>query len=277
LAAIGDNLDAIRAAYLNSAVTIDYSQPGMTDAYLLGYYPHYVVMAAEVLSSLPAVAYAPVSASGLQVATIGSGPLPEAIGLIEAVAAAGLTTGRINIHSFDIHAAPWQNAIDATKSYAQLFSPGLVLQTRSVARDFALELQTEDIAVFSTSDIIMMQNCINEVASAASFDENIRLITHRMRSSSYLVIADLTGYPITDAAAARVEKALISTGEMLPLHRFANDARILDSPFARKVPPRTFFNFFGKSRSEAGEWSEKRNPKRWVNYSLSVWQKAAPI
>ncbi len=90
LSRIGQRLEELRAAYRAPNVELDYGDPELVDAYLLGYYPHYVHTAAEAFDAIPCDTLRASSAFGLRVLFIGGGPLPELVALVDRMRTCGV-------------------------------------------------------------------------------------------------------------------------------------------------------------------------------------------
>jgi hypothetical protein len=95
LRAISPRLLELRRAYQTRNVTIDYGNAELVDAYLLGYYPHYIHTAADAFAAIPCEAFREFAAAGIRVLFIGGGPLPELVALVDRLLECGLPRARV--------------------------------------------------------------------------------------------------------------------------------------------------------------------------------------
>jgi hypothetical protein len=96
-----------------------------------------------------------------------------------------------------------------------------------------------------------------------------------VRRGGFLLISDLTEYDRVTGVVPAYEAALEQRGYR-PIARFDERAEAARSPFARSVPAKTYWAFFGYAPDPmTGEvrFPEWRRPKAWIRFSTAVWQR----
>jgi hypothetical protein len=274
LEALGAGLPALRQQYYSSNVVIDYAGAETIDRYLLAYYPHYVFTASEALSGIPCATLLAALARGLDVVCVGGGPLPELIALVDRILECGGQTGTINLTTIDLNAATWAIAVQDTLAIANALAPKLAIRIFAQQRD-CTEPCHELQAPVPPCDILVIQNCLNEIGSAEHFHAHALQFTEAVRRDGYFLISDLTEYGAVSGGVPAFEDFLAQNGYQA-ISRFNPGADAVVSPFALNVPNRTYFAFFGFSRdTNTGErrFPEWRRPRKWVKFSTAAWQR----
>ena len=109
---------ALRQGYKQNCVNADYSEVAMQMAYLITYYPHYVVMTRNILERIDPLNMQAIFSNyaHLSVCIFGSGPAPEAAGLISFIANRYPNVRSLVVRTFDIAADTWKVSQDIAKS-----------------------------------------------------------------------------------------------------------------------------------------------------------------
>jgi hypothetical protein len=269
LSRIGQRLEELRAAYRAPNVELDYGDPELVDAYLLGYYPHYVHTAAEAFEAIPCDTLRASSAFGLRVLFIGGGPLPELVALVDRLRTCGITHARVYATVIDLHAPAWAHAVAHTEAVCSELAPSIHVQIVALQADVSDALSADTADGLAGVHLIVIQNCLNEVARTLDVAGHNSLLRGVLAPGGFIGISDLTEYPVICEAVARYE-ALFERGGLVPIRRFDPGAQAQLSAFHRP-PPRVFYGFFGAIRN-GDSYTVPRQPKKWLRSSVSVWR-----
>ncbi|WP_338442543.1 hypothetical protein VZG28_06305 [Synechococcus elongatus IITB4] len=203
-------LRSLRNRYDVDQPQVAYDAPSNQAAYLLAYYPHYVRQTDRVLRE--AAAAHPGFASILQQPTlnatlIGSGPLPEGLGLLQACRVLG-NMPVVKAISMDINAAAWSPARRITRQVIKDWMQRLAgyskhspLEVREQVFDLAdaQPLTPEQQRSFGRQDLVIIQNCCNEVKHQPALFAKLQQILASLPCGSAFVISDFQ-YGATNAA-----------------------------------------------------------------------------
>jgi SAM-dependent methyltransferase len=262
---LGRALETIWHAYRDTRVTVDYSAPGVAEAYRLHYLPHYAYTAYLSLEPIEDAVFTRAMGAGLRVGVFAAGPLPEVIAIVERCAAAGVERGLIRLSAYDIAAAAWNDSAERSVAIARDLSPGLEMEFRYDS----IDLRAEPIPL-PLFDIVLVQHCLNEICHDGEPTPTMLSIIASVAVGGGIALSDLTRY-----AASRTVPALEA---LLARQGFANRARFdrtMDhrTPFWR-VPTASFFAFYGHTRNEAGGFDARLvRSRKNLKVSWSTWQR----
>jgi hypothetical protein len=275
LALLGDGLPALRKQYFASNVAVNYASADAIDRYLLAYFPHYVYTASVALSHIPCDQLLAGLVRGLDVVCVGSGPLPELIALIDRLLECGAQAGQITLTAVDVNTTAWATAMQDSIAIANQLAPHLNVSLLTEQRDCTAPV-TPGQPPLPNCDVLLIQNCLNEIGHARCFPEHAMQFVSAVRQGGYLIVSDLIEYQAVSNAIPDFDALAQGAGYQVVSH-FDSGAPAVRSPFAQNVPARTYFGFFGFYRdSETGErqFPEWRRPKAWIRFSTVAWQRS---
>lgn len=208
---------ALRNRYQSTLIQVDYADPLTQAAYLLTYYPGYVEqMRYNLQQALQSPQFHQVfTASNMTVALIGSGPMPE--GLALAICRQQLEAQhRLETISLDLNATGWKPARQVTQTLAAKLAPTVQYACKAYGFDLTSDhgLTVSQQQAISRSQLVVFQNCLNEIppAQSAAFRKNLRTILACMPSSSALLVSDLSNYVTTQQRFADIRNLLQEEG-----------------------------------------------------------------
>lgn len=198
----------LRDRYRNPQPQVSYDSSPIQAAYLLAYYPHYVLQTHQVLAQ--AAAHSDFAAilkqPKLDVTLIGSGPLPEGLGLLQACRDFG-NLPAVNAVSLDINAEAWSPARKITRHLAQDWIQHLMggaghslLTVRDRRFDLAdaQPLTAEQQQFLGRQDLVILQNCCNEVKQQPALSAKLQQILASLSRGRAFVLSDFE-YGATEA------------------------------------------------------------------------------
>lgn len=196
----------LRQQYRSGVVGLYYNSDERVAAYMLGYYPNSVAMAAVVLRRwrhlLPSEASATVLCGG---------PIPEALALAGNLEAVG--PGKtVRISGGDKHADNWSWAVEVTERLCQHYAP----RTRLTIATETLDLEQPIDWIYTPffgSSVCLMQNCLNEIWHARATSENVRDLARNLSVGAIMVFIDqINSYEINTAAVRWLRQMAVDTG-----------------------------------------------------------------
>jgi SAM-dependent methyltransferase len=274
LAVLGEELPALRRQYFTADVAVDYTAPETADRYLLAYFPHYVFCASAAFARIPCDFFAVRMRGGLDITCVGGGPLPELVALVDRLLDCGIGRGTIRLTSVDLNTDTWAVAVRDTVAIAKVLAPGLDVQIAPRRRNCASPRDPREQAL-PDCDVLVVQNCLNEIARSSHFPAHGREMADSVRRGGFLLISDLTEYDRVTGVVPAYEAALEQRGYRA-IARFDERAEAARSPFARNVPSKSYWAFFGYAPDPTtGEvrFPDWRRPKAWIRFSTAAWQR----
>ena len=192
-------------SYMNASVHANYASFGTQMVYMLRYFPPYSQLLPVILEQLDGL---PFSEPHIHAAFFGAGPAPELYGLIQYFRRRRQNVHNVTAHLYDIAIDKWTNArnLNVQELIPQLWPKCLIYPKYEVnvnccqmdigKRDV---IQTTQFSTISQCQIVVFQNCLNELDSRLHINalENISTILHQMTSGSLLIIIDPYKYCIS--------------------------------------------------------------------------------
>lgn len=186
---------ALRLAYRNTPVSVQYELSNIQSAYLVTYLPHYYQLIYKIfIEEVPDIFQ---NKEEVYLTFIGGGPGSEAYGAIKYIINNCPSVKDIHINILDINAATW------------IFSHDIVLNDliKSISKDdvtihwnasfFDLTSSTEvnkDKSIIQNTDLLVIQNCLNEISNinTEALKENLVALFNILPGNSYLLMSDMT-------------------------------------------------------------------------------------
>lgn len=201
----------LRASYRKPPpVYVDYAKQNIQSAYLITYLPHYYQLIYKIL--LEQDLQLMKSKADFSAVFIGGGPGSEAYGTVKYILEYCPNIKNINIDILDINAGTWNYSHSALTGFLlpELNGFGDVsLHWNSHQFDLVdLNAISANRTLFEKSDLIVIQNCINEIAQKdyKTLESNILDIFKFIPDSSSLLMVDLT--TSVRSKIAQLEKAV---------------------------------------------------------------------
>ncbi len=264
---VGLEVANLRRRYANQAPSSDYSDPLVRDAYLLAYVPHYIHTSSGALAEISCNELISLSTPELSITSLGGGPLPEIVAISDRLMRCGAAPV-VNILNLDMNAANWAEATTDLKAIAQQIAPGIEFKITNEIYDCSAATAPDD---FPKCDILLVQNCINEIANAASLQVILEL-EKTIRPGGFLIVSDFNEYYGTVSQIEQLE-ALIDRLGHIRRTKF-DKTRVEKSIFAPPAIPRlTYFSLFGYKRDQdTGErgFADFRIPRSHLRFSNSI-------
>lgn len=201
----------LRASYRRPPpVYVNYTLQSIQSAYLITYLPHYYQLIYKIL--LEQELDIMKSKTEFHAVFIGGGPGSEAYGTIKYILEYCPNIKNINIDILDINASTW--------SYSHSALTGFMLPELNRYSDVSVNWNSHQFdlvdlnaisasrTLFGNSDIVVIQNCINEIAQKnyQTLESNILDVFKFIPDSSSLLMVDLT--TSVRSKIAQLEKAV---------------------------------------------------------------------
>lgn len=154
----------LRNAYRRRPVQVDYYLERVQCAYLLTYFPHYYQLIEKVLKERYPQTLT--EKAEITLTFIGGGPAPEAYGAIKFILEHNENIKRIRVNILDINADSWSFSHGIVHNYLIRALPGadkLDLHWAAKRFDFTSPEAISGQDTISQSDLVVMQNCLNEI------------------------------------------------------------------------------------------------------------------
>lgn len=187
----------LRASYRKPPpVYVNYELQNIQSAYLITYLPHYYQLIYKIL--LEQDLQSMKSKADFSAVFIGGGPGSEAYGTVKYILEYCPNIKNINIDILDINAGAW--------SYSHSALTGFMLPELNRSSDVSIHWNSHQFdlvdlnaisanrTLFENSDIVVIQNCINEIAQKdyQTLESNILDVFKFIPDSSSLLMVDLT-------------------------------------------------------------------------------------
>ncbi len=185
----------LRHAYRSYPVSVPYDKEDIQAAYLTTYMPHYYQLIYKILlEDAPDIFQ---TKKLVNLVFIGGGPGSEAYGVIKYIINNCKDTTHVTVNIFDINAATWNFSHNVvTKDLLASLTDGKVdVDWKSIDYDLtSLDALKKHKPTFAKADLIVIQNCINEIATIdlPSLEKCVTEIFQTSKGDGYLLIADLT-------------------------------------------------------------------------------------
>lgn len=197
LQALKPDVKQLRASYRKPLpVYVNYALQNIQSAYLITYLPHYYQLIYKILVEHELQRMKTIT--DFSAVFIGGGPGSEAYGTLKYILEYCPNIKNISIDILDINASTWD--------YSHSALIGYLLPELNRYKDISVKwdshafnlVDANDIelnkSVFENADIVVIQNCINEIAyiDYKKLEENVLNIFRLLPDSSSLLMVDLT-------------------------------------------------------------------------------------
>jgi hypothetical protein len=274
LDSLGTRLIRLRDSFDEAKVSVDYTDPATIETYLLAYFPHYIASAVYALEILPAERYRQYLSRGFKIVFVGGGPLPEVVALAEVLESCTQNQVDIEIVLIDAHAATWSAAARDAVALAKGMNPRLNINLKTIVHDVRKPFDERVERAIASSDVVMLQNCLNEVVKSSAFDHNCMALAECLRGGGAFIVCDLHRY---EAALYAVEKIRVLFARRLKMLREFTPVGGQHSPF-ENPPPLLFWNLYGAKKAADDspyryDFEDGRVPRRYLYSSAAIWEK----
>lgn len=271
---LGDAFQSLRRAYSGELIQVDYRDPNVISAYLYGYYPHYVATSHFAFGSVAAeFLQASLGRVNADVLMMGGGPLPEIVGMAERLHECRIYPNRIRATLLDLYADTWYPTTMLSRTLARTMLPRTQFEIVAHQADLCQENSAAIALLPEHINLLMIQNCLNELAASDAFAANLKAIVEHMPNGALIIISDLDRY---SAFTRSLDRIVGELGERIRV--IVEPARVGPgvTPFGR-TRPTFFYDFHRAVRRDDGKYDVPKgfNQRRWLNVSAAVFQRNA--
>lgn len=197
---IKESIVRLRTSYLNDMPVTDYDNSGIRKAYMLTYYPNYVLLAYELIKNVMNTIIVEFQGSRkkrLKLVYFAAGPGPEVYGSLKALDELNFNK-RIEPYILDFE-EQWENERQVTCNLVKN-TLNLRISTFNYISGCDLRIDCENGKCSSCTsceetvflgDIFFMENCINHMSKEVNFSEKLKRKIQKMKSGAFFVIIDL--------------------------------------------------------------------------------------
>lgn len=195
LQSLQKSVKALRIAYRNAPVFVPYENSDIQAAYLVAYLPHYYQLIYKIfIEDAPDIFQ---GKENIYLTFIGGGPGSEAYGAIKYIVNNCSSAKNIHVTILDINASTWSfsHSIVNDSLVQSITSDNLHIHWQSVYFDLTSSEEIEKVKpIIQKSNLLVIQNCLNEIAGSHLEDLKINLkqLFEDLPGSSYLLMTDLT-------------------------------------------------------------------------------------
>lgn len=196
LSSLKKDVRMLRSAYRKYPVYVPYQQKDIQSAYLLTYLPHYYQLIEKVLREQNPDHLA--QKKEVCISFIGGGPGSEVYGTIKHIIEHNRNIKKITVNILDINASNWiySHKIVGNNLIKEL-SNDIINKVLWNALDMDLtnlESVKSNAHYFKASDLIVIQNCINEIATNKynELSKSIHTVFNYLPQNAALLMIDLT-------------------------------------------------------------------------------------
>ena len=198
LQSLQDPARALWLRYKNQYVRVDYADYATQAAYILRYFPQYSQIIRILLNQLKAKGvFLSASDKAINCALFGSGPCPEACGIVQYVNDIRLDVKTFQYTSFDINANSWGYSRDITQQHIlpSLFRDSIKGSAANFDLSLPINMENFDKTI-GEMNLVVFQNCLNEINPAKYTQTlaNLLEIYNRLSSNTLLILIDLSGF-----------------------------------------------------------------------------------
>jgi len=186
---------ALFNGYQTSKVNTSYEPEDVQICYLLRYFAPYSQLLQQVLT--PIGGWSLGTLPTLTVSLLGTGPAPELCGLLKWLGTPARTPlPSVHAHLFDSGDWTFARAVSLGRVLPAVWSEELSIQSHHLDVSCSWNDQPDLEAVLSSSNLIVLQNCLNEIDTTAHTQilQNLRWLSTTMIKDALLVVIDRTRY-----------------------------------------------------------------------------------
>lgn len=211
-------------AYQSNSISIDYSNENYQLAYMLRYFPFYSQVIRQILNMRAENDQAlPFGHNNVVVSLFCSGPVPEAYGISQFLNDYYPDTESLEINTFDLHVEGWTDPRNITvENLIPEVLPDCELEVVTHEFDLRQPFDEELNETIERSDLIVFQNCLNEISTAKRprVKRTMSAIMSNMSPNSLLVLIERAGYD-------EIKELLREIAELAPEHNCTRLTRLM--------------------------------------------------
>lgn len=259
----------LRQAYRSYPVYVDYSDKNIQSAYLLAYFPHYYQLIYKLfIEDYPTIFE---NKSHINLAFFGAGPGPEVYGSIKYIVNNRPEVKGINAHLFDINASSWKYSHNLllNQILKEVIPDGFPLNLNSYNFDLTKPIGIDHLFHLKTSDLVVLQNCLNEIApsDAGMVKSNLIDIFNLLPDTAAMLLVDITGGTSATTKLMQDVERLISNKHKIVLLRSINDNPMSTTLQSVHHQPSSIV------QQHLLNGSDGLIPRKWLNYNYSFFRK----
>lgn len=226
--------------YRNDNVTVNYSDEGIQDAYLLRYFPHYTIGIQNIPLLKTFFEKKLTTKDEIGVCFFGVGPGPEILGLMELVKKFCKKEISVLCHAFDLYADTWTYSLKILSDH--------VIPQKGISSHkidcYKLDILSDDFIgsisdkIIADSQLFIFQNCLNELETEQEdkFIDNLFDLIKAAELNSSFNLIDLNSYScaqsIFNKLNTRIEQWNKDNSEVTLISKKLSGAR-LTSPHSK--------------------------------------------
>jgi molecular chaperone DnaK (HSP70) len=195
LQSLQSSVKSLRIAYRNNPVYVPYEKTNIQAAYLATYLPHYYQLIYKIfIEEVPDIFK---GKKEVYLNFIGGGPGSEAYGAIKYILNNCTDVEIIHISILDINASTWDysHAIVSENLVETVNNGKTQIYWKSIPFDLtSLANISQSKAIIEKSDLLVIQNCLNEIAKVnlPSLKTNVKTLFDYLPGDAYLLMSDMT-------------------------------------------------------------------------------------
>jgi hypothetical protein len=244
--ALRPSLVRLREAYSDSSVRVDYADDTVVGAYLLGYYPNYVLLSYSALAQV-----APALRSDTLVTVICGGPLPEVVALGALMNQKHPRGSKLRLNYVD-RSQLWAWASDSSVAVARRLTPAVRVTCTPAIADVSAPFDESVFSALAASDIYVFQNCLNELWPSQAVVNNIVSLSRGAKDGAFFAFIDQANYGVTYQAMVHLRDLFLQ--ENFSLVEDCSADWMLNLRFFIPEAARTRFFDPGPPQKENGQW-----------------------
>lgn len=195
LQSLQKSVKSLRIAYRNNPVYVPYEKIDIQAAYLATYLPHYYQLIYKIfIEEVPDIFK---GKKEVYLNFIGGGPGSEAYGATKYILNNCTGVEIIHITILDINASTWgySHSLVSEHLIENINNGKAQIHWKSVPFDLTLPANiSESKPIIEKSDLLVIQNCLNEIAKIAlpSLKTNVNTLFEYLPGYAYLLMSDMT-------------------------------------------------------------------------------------
>ncbi|WP_057938863.1 Hsp70 family protein [Algoriphagus resistens] len=196
LITLQEPVKALRVAYRARLVYVPYHEEKVQSAYLLTYFPHYYQLIQKIFQERDFKFLN--EKDSIKIIFIGGGPGSEAFGLLKYLNERCTNLKELSISILDINASTWKYSHEIVKKELVKdlkLRSGINLRWQAIKYDLTcIEDTIANDIIFRNADLVVFQNCINEVSSTfyPQVIKNAEHIFQILNGNAIFLMIDLT-------------------------------------------------------------------------------------
>ncbi|ANV88926.1 hypothetical protein [Picosynechococcus sp. PCC 7117] len=188
LSSLQDNLINLRKSYKKDWVQADYRDIKTQAAYLLAYYPQYAEICSDIFCQIEQEFN---FNADFKISFLGSGPCPEIIGFLYFLSQHSENNHNLETNVFDLETSHWQSAREITEYLVGRYNQEHYINIHPHTIDLCEPRSPDKFSrIFKESNIIVFQNCLNELWQQNIVQDNLDSILDLAPSQSLFFIID---------------------------------------------------------------------------------------